>query len=105
MLIQVRHLIADQSPFDENPFLTRAYSLGFGGQSFQNVNPKIKDIKQFIEENNLDTEIVVDGGMNAKTVHAVVENGAATVIAGSFLFQHPVSFEQGLRELRGQNSS
>lgn len=98
-------MIADQSPFDENPFLTRAYSLGFGGQSFQNVNPKIKDIKQFIEGNNLDTEIVVDGGMNAKTVHAVVENGATTVIAGSFLFQHPVSFEQGLAELRGQNSS
>ena len=61
---------------------------GFGGQSFlsDQIN-KIKDISNYIKENNLNVDIEIDGGVNYETGKLCVEAGANILVAGSFLFK------------------
>jgi len=57
---------------------------GFGGQSFMpEMLPKIKKLRNW--RNDLD--IQVDGGINMKTAKMVVQAGANTLIAGSYIFK------------------
>ena len=57
---------------------------GKGGQKLiPETVEKVKVLKQYIEENNLDTYIEVDGGINPETVGAVKEAGADIIVAGS----------------------
>lgn len=57
---------------------------GKGGQKLiPETVKKIKVLKQYIEENNLDTYIEVDGGVNPETVSTVKEAGADIIVAGS----------------------
>ena len=61
---------------------------GFGGQSFMNNQiKKIEDISNYVQENNLDIDIEVDGGVNYETGKLCVEAGANILVAGSFLFK------------------
>lgn len=57
---------------------------GKGGQKLiPETVEKIKVLKQYIEANNLDTYIEVDGGINPETVSLVKEAGADIIVAGS----------------------
>ena len=57
---------------------------GKGGQKLiPETIEKIKVLKKYIEENNLDTYIEVDGGINLNTVDMVKEAGADIIVAGS----------------------
>lgn len=57
---------------------------GKGGQKLiPETVEKIKVLKNYIEENNLDTYIEVDGGINSETVTLVKEAGADIIVAGS----------------------
>lgn len=57
---------------------------GKGGQKLiPETVEKVKVLKQYIEENNLDTYIEVDGGINPETVSIVKEAGADIIVAGS----------------------
>ena len=61
---------------------------GFGGQSFLNNQiEKIKDISNYIKENNLKVDIEIDGGINYETGKLCVDAGANILVAGSFLFK------------------
>lgn len=59
---------------------------GKGGQKFidETVN-KIKKLKEHIENNHLENEIEVDGGINLETAKEVSEAGANIVSVGSYL--------------------
>lgn len=59
---------------------------GKGGQKFidETVN-KIKKLKEHIENNHLENEIEVDGGINLETAKKVSEAGANIVSVGSYL--------------------
>ena len=61
---------------------------GFGGQTFLSgqIN-KIKDISNYVKENNLKVDIEIDGGVNYETGKLCVEAGANILVAGSFLFK------------------
>lgn len=60
---------------------------GFGGQSFmEDMMPKIKQIRDYLNENNLDVDIQVDGGISDKTVKTVRDAGANVLVAGSYVF-------------------
>ena len=60
---------------------------GFGGQSFmEDMMPKLKKIRQYIDEKNPACELEVDGGVNAQTAKTCVENGANVLVAGSAYF-------------------
>lgn len=57
---------------------------GKGGQKLiPETIEKIKVLKKYIEENNLDTYIEVDGGINLNTVDMVKEAGTDIIVAGS----------------------
>lgn len=61
---------------------------GFGGQTFiQNVLPKIRDVRQMLDEHNLmHVDIEVDGGIQPETARLAVEYGANVLVAGSAVF-------------------
>ena len=57
---------------------------GKGGQKLiPETVEKVSRLKQYIENNNLDTFIEVDGGINIETVDKVKEAGADILVAGS----------------------
>lgn len=59
---------------------------GKGGQRFiENSVDKIRTLRSYIDENNLDNEIEVDGGINQDTAIKVSEAGADIVAVGSYL--------------------
>lgn len=57
---------------------------GKGGQSLiVNTIDKIKDIKSFIEKNNLDIDIEADGGIKLDNVEKLKEAGANILVSGT----------------------
>lgn len=57
---------------------------GKGGQKLiPETIEKIKNLRKYIDENNLDTYIQVDGGINIETKEIVKEAGADILVAGS----------------------
>lgn len=60
---------------------------GFGGQSFMTDQlPKIKALRRYIDENALDCELEVDGGVDKNTAPLVKRAGANVLVAGSAVF-------------------
>ena len=63
---------------------------GFGGQAFmEEMMPKLKKIRQWIDESNPTCELEVDGGINVKTARICSDNGANVMVAGSAYFKAP----------------
>ena len=63
---------------------------GFGGQTFmEHMMPKLKQIRQWIDESNPTCELEVDGGINVKTAKICSDNGANVMVAGSAYFKAP----------------
>lgn len=61
---------------------------GFGGQSFiENTYEKVRQLSEIIEENDADTLIEIDGGVNAEKAPLLLEAGADILVAGSFVFK------------------
>ena len=59
---------------------------GKGGQKFMpETLDKIKELRKYIDENNLDVSIEVDGGINFETAKLVKEAGTDMMVCGSFL--------------------
>jgi len=64
--------------------LVMSVEPGFGGQSFMpNSIPKIKVLKEKINELGLNCEIEIDGGINLKNAPEVIEAGCDILVAGS----------------------
>lgn len=62
---------------------------GFSGQEFiPEVLPKIKELRGLIDQQNLQLEIEIDGGINRETAKLVIEAGADILVAGSFVYGH-----------------
>ena len=59
---------------------------GFGGQEFiSNSINKINELKKYIDKNNLDVLIEVDGGINDETSKKCVDAGTDILVSGSFI--------------------
>ena len=59
---------------------------GKGGQKFMpETLEKIKELRKYIDENNLNVIIEVDGGINFETAKLAKEAGADMMVCGSFL--------------------
>ena len=73
---------------------------GFGGQHFMpNMLPKIETIRGYIEKNNSDCELEVDGGIDPETAPLVKRAGANVLVAGSAVFNRP-DRSLAIREIR-----
>ncbi|MGZ9413402.1 ribulose-phosphate 3-epimerase [Mycoplasma sp. AC157] len=63
---------------------------GKGGQSFiENSLNKIEEARKFIDNNNLNVIIQVDGGINDKTAFGAFKSGADVLVSGSYLTIEP----------------
>ena len=62
---------------------------GFGGQKLiRRTLRKVEPVRREIERQGLDTEVEVDGGVDAGNARACVEAGADVLVAGTAVFQH-----------------
>lgn len=74
---------------------------GFGGQSFmEDMMPKLKTIRSYIDAQNPECELEVDGGVNEKTGMICRENGANVLVAGSAYFKaaDPAEFVKAIKK-------
>ncbi|SFR95644.1 ribulose-phosphate 3-epimerase [Anaeromicropila populeti] len=71
--------------------LIMSVNPGFGGQKFisSSLN-KISQLRKIIEEQQLDVDIQVDGGIHLKNVEAVVKAGANVIVAGTAVFSSDI---------------
>lgn len=61
---------------------------GFGGQKFMaDMMPKLKKLRQMLDEVNPGCILEVDGGVDANTCAVCKENGAEVLVAGSAFFK------------------
>ena len=67
--------------------LVMTVNPGFGGQDFiPETLPKIRQVRNAIQERGLDCEIEADGGINHQTARLVVEAGANVLVCGTAVF-------------------
>ena len=73
---------------------------GFGGQSFiPNTLDKIRALRTVFRDKGLDTHILVDGGVNNKTIAEISNAGADVFVAGSAVFGRP-DYKKAIDEFR-----
>ena len=61
---------------------------GFGGQRFMaDMMPKVRQLRQWMDDINPDCHIEVDGGVDSSTHTICKENGADVLVAGSAYFK------------------
>ena len=79
------------------PYLTKCDLIlvmtvepGFGGQSFMwDMMPKLKKLREMLDEVNPGCILEVDGGVDANTQQVCKDNGAGALVSGSAYFKAP----------------
>ncbi len=73
---------------------------GFGGQKFIfEVVPKIRRLRDMVDQRGLKTEIEVDGGIGPDTIYEVSSAGADVFVAGSAIF-YSKDYEKTIKLMR-----
>jgi len=74
---------------------------GFGHQHFLSTAlPKIRRVRQMIEQTNPDCELELDGGIDAATAPLGVAAGANVLVAGSAIFNDGDGVAAAVNQLR-----
>lgn len=61
---------------------------GFGGQKFiPDVLDKVRIIRSYYRDNNMDKDIEIDGGINFDNLPEALEAGANVIVAGSSVYR------------------
>lgn len=64
---------------------------GFGGQKFMaDMLDKVRWLKEYRDEYDLEYRIEIDGGINGETYKLAVEAGCDTLVAGSYVFKNGI---------------
>jgi ribulose-phosphate 3-epimerase len=86
---------------DVDSVLVMTVNPGFGHQHFiRTVLPKIRRVRQMIEQANLDCELELDGGIDADTAPLGVAAGANVLVAGSAIFGGDDGVAAAMKRLR-----
>ena len=65
---------------------------GFGGQKYiPESTERIREIRRMADEQGLDLDIQVDGGIKKENVQVVLDAGANVIVAGSAIFRGNIS--------------
>ncbi len=68
--------------------LIMSVNPGFGGQKFMpEVLNKVKDLKKIQEQQNLNFDIEIDGGINFENCKSAIEAGANILVSGTTVFK------------------
>jgi ribulose-phosphate 3-epimerase len=63
-------------------------NAGFGGQEFKKeALKKIEGVCEIRDKNNLNFEIIVDGGVNNSNLKDIIEKGASSVVVGNRIYR------------------
>ena len=75
---------------------------GFGGQKFMpEVIPKLKELKNIIDNKKLNVDLEIDGGINFVNAKQVKDAGANILVSGSTIFkENNGDLEKNIRLLR-----
>ncbi len=74
---------------------------GFGGQQLiPHTLRKVEQLRHEIQRQGLETEVEVDGGVDASNAKACVDAGADVLVAGTAVFKHEGGPEAGVAALR-----
>lgn len=74
---------------------------GFGGQRFmEDMMPKLRQLREWIDEKNPSCELEVDGGVDPVTCKTVIASGANVLVAGSAVYKAE-DIPRRIQELRG----
>jgi ribulose-phosphate 3-epimerase len=86
---------------DVDMVLLMTVNPGFSGQKFiPGVLPKLRRLRQMVDEQKLPTLIQVDGGVHVDTVKDLVAAGADVFVSGSGIFNDK-PMADNVRRLRG----
>ncbi len=81
--------------------LVMTVNPGFAGQEFiPSMLPKIRKVRQLIQERGLACELEVDGGIHVDTAPLVVDAGADVLVAGAAIFGQPGGVAAAMQRLR-----
>jgi ribulose-phosphate 3-epimerase len=81
--------------------LVMTVNPGFGHQHFiHSTLPKIRRVRQMIEQVRLGCELELDGGIDATTAPLGVAAGACVLVAGTSVFGHPDGVDAAMKKLR-----
>ena len=73
---------------DVDMVLVMTVQPGFGGQKYmEECTEKIQELRDLIQDEDLNIDIQVDGGINDETMETVLKAGANLVVAGSYVFK------------------
>lgn len=90
--------------FDE--VLVMSVEPGFGGQKFMPAMlDKVRALRESIDQQNLDTVIEIDGGIDPDTIALAAEAGCDSFVAGSAVFKSddPAQAVEELRALAARS--
>ena len=74
---------------------------GFGGQKFMpEVLSKVKILRAKIDDEKLNIEIEIDGGIDFKTAKLAKEAGVDILVSGTTLFSNSGSLKENIKKLR-----
>ncbi|HEY8121819.1 MAG TPA: ribulose-phosphate 3-epimerase [Myxococcota bacterium] len=80
--------------------LVMSVNPGFGGQKFiRSVLPKVRQLRDWIEQRGLDVELEIDGGVNRDTIADAARAGVNVFVAGNAVFREP-DYAAAILELR-----
>ena len=86
---------------DLDQVLVMTVNPGFGHQHFiRTTLPKIRRVREMIEQINPACDLEVDGGINTETAPWAVEAGANVLVEGSALFGDPQGIAAAIARLR-----
>jgi ribulose-phosphate 3-epimerase len=87
---------------DVNLVLVMTVNPGFGHQQFiRTTLPKIGRVRELVERRQLDCDVEVDGGIDARTAPLAVRAGANVLVAGSAVFGDSNGVALAMSRLRG----
>ena len=86
---------------DVDQVLVMTVNPGFGHQHFIHTTlPKIRRVRQMIDEIKRGCDLEVDGGIDATTAPLVVDAGANVLVAGSAIFNASEGIAAAMKRLR-----
>lgn len=93
--------ILEEILHDVDQVLVMTVNPGFGHQHFlHSTLPKIRRVRQMIEQIKPGCDLEVDGGIDAATAPLVVDAGASVLVAGSAIFGEREGIAAAMQRLR-----
>lgn len=86
--------------------LVMSVNPGFGGQSFiEDSHNKIRRLKKWLEDQNLDIPIEIDGGVTLENFESLINDGVSVFVSGSGIFNQkdPRGTLTKMKEIAGRH--